>query len=160
MKNKNYIVRNRQTFVEKSTFAEMNDRVIANLLYKTKANDLHILVTVGTPVRAEDLYKVPVEIQIPMESLTLLQQGESFMGGFSVYVAVANKEGDMSDVARQTHQISVPLADYTKMNGKHYTYSLDLLMEPGPNKISVGVVDDVSNTTGFDRVPVIAADLR
>jgi hypothetical protein len=160
VKNRNYVVRNRQTFVEKSTFAEMNDRVVANLLYKTKANDLHILVTVGTPVRAEDLYKVPVEIQIPMESLTLLQQGERFMGGFSVYVAVANKEGDMSDVARQTHQISVPLADYTKIKGKHYTYSLDLLMEPGPNKISVGVVDDVSNTTGFDRVPVIAADLR
>ena len=63
-------------------------------------------------------------------------------------------------VARQTHQIRVPAADYTKINGKHYTYSLDLLMEPGPNKISVGVVDDVSNSTGFDRVPVIAADLR
>jgi VWFA-related protein len=160
VKNRSYLVRNRQTFVEKSTFAEMNDRVVANLLYKTKANDLHILVKVGTPVRAEDLYKVPVEIQIPMESLTLMPQGESYMGGFSVYVAVANKEGDMSDVARQTHQIRVPTADYTKIHGKHYTYSLDLLMEPGPNKISVGVVDDVSNTTGFDRVPVIAADLR
>ena len=138
----------------------MNDRVIANLLYKTKANDLHILVKVGSPVRTEDLYKVPVEIQIPMESLTLLPQGESFMGGFSVYVAVANKDGDMSDVARQSHQIRVPGTDYGTIKGKHYTYSLDLLMEPGPNKISVGVVDDVSNTTGFDRVPVIAADLR
>jgi VWFA-related protein len=160
VKNRNYYVRNRQTFVEKSTFAEMNDRVIANLLYRTKANDLHILVKVGSPARAEDLYKVPVEIQIPMESLTLLPQGESYMGGFSVYVAVANKDGDMSDVARQTHQIRVPGTDYPKIKGKYYTYSLDLLMEPGPNKISVGVVDDVSNTTGFDRVPVIAADLR
>ena len=160
IKNKNYIVRNRQTFVEKSTFAEMNDRVIANLLYKTKANELSILVKVGSPVRADDLFKVPVEIQIPMESLTLLPQGESYMGGFSVYVAVANKDGDMSDVARQSHQVRVPSSDYGKIKGKYYTYSLDLLMEPGPGKISVGVVDDVSNTTGFDRVPVIAADLR
>jgi VWFA-related protein len=161
VKNKNYTVRNRQTFVEKSTFAEMNDRVIANLLYKTKANDLHIVVKVGKPERSDDLFKVPVEIQIPMESLTLLPQGESvYMGGFSVYVAVANKEGDMSDVARQSHQIRVPASDYKTIRGKYYTYSLDLLMEPGPNKISVGVVDDVSNTTGFDRTPVIAADLR
>ena len=160
VKNRNFVVRNRQTFVEKSTFAEMNDRVIANLLYKTKANDLNILVRVGSPVRAEDLFKVPVEIQIPMESLTLLPQGESYMGGFSVYVAVANKDGDMSDVARQSHQIRVPSSDYGKIKGKYYTYSLDLLMEPGPGKISVGVVDDVANTTGFDRVPVIAADLR
>jgi len=160
VKNRNYIVRNRQTFVEKSTFAEMSDRVIANLLYKTKANDLHIIVKVGTAVAAEDLFRVPVEVRIPMESLTLLPQGESYMGGFSVYVAVANKEGDMSDVARQTHQIRVPNTDYEKIKGKYYTYALDLLMEPGQNKVSVGVVDDVSNTTGFDRVPVIAADLR
>ena len=160
VKNRNYIIRNRQTFVEKSTFAEMSDRVIANLLYKTKANDLHIIVKVGTPVAAQDLFRLPVEIQIPMESLTLLPQGESYMGGFSVYVAVANKDGDMSDVARQTHQIRVPGTDYGKIKGKYYTYALDLLMEPGPNKISVGVVDEVSNTTGFDRVPVIAADLR
>src|SRR5216683_5528194 len=160
VKNRSYLVRNRQTFVEKSPFAEMNDRVIANLLYRTKANDLKILVKVGSPARSEDLYKVPIEVQIPMESLTLLPQGESYMGGFSVYVAVANKDGDMSDVARQTHQIRVPTADYTKIHGKHYTYSLDLLMEPGPNKISVGVVDDVSNVTGFDRQQVIAQDLR
>src|SRR2546430_8268863 len=108
----------------------MNDRVIANLLYKTKANDLHILVKTGTPVAADDLFRVPVEVQIPMESLTLLPQGESYMGGFSVYVAVANKDGDMSDVARQTHQIRVPNTDYGKIKGKHYTYALDLLMEP------------------------------
>ena len=160
LKNRNYIVRSRQTFVEKSTYAEMNDRVIANLLYKVKANDLKILVKTGTPVAAEDLFRVPVEIHIPMESLTLLPQGESYMGGFSVYCAVANKDGDMSDVARQTHQIRVPNSDYPKIKGKYYAYSLDLLMEPGPNKISIGVVDDVSNITGFDRVPINAADLR
>jgi len=160
VKNRNYLVRNRQTFVEKSPFAEMNDRVIANLLYRTKANDLKILVKVGSPARSEDLYKVPIEVQIPMESLTLLPQGESYMGGFSVYVAVANKDGDMSDVARQTHQIRVAGSDFPKIKGKYYAYALDLLMEPGPNKISVGVMDEVSNSTGFDRVPVIAADLR
>ncbi len=160
VKNRNYIVRSRQTFVEKSTYAEMNDRVIANLLYKTKANDLHILVKTGTPVAQDELFKVPVEIQIPMESLTLLPQGEAYMGGFSVYVAVANKEGDMSDVNRQSHQIRVPADDYKHIKGKYYAYTIDMLMEPGPNRISIGVVDDVSNVTGFDRVPINAADLR
>ncbi len=160
IKNRSYIVRNRQTFVEKSTFAEMNDRVIANLLYKVKANDLNILVKAGTPVASDDLFRVPVEIHIPMEKLTLLPQGEAYMGGFSVYVAVANKLGDMSDVNRQTHQIRVPNSDYSKIKGKYYAYSLDLVMEPGPNRISIGVVDDVSNVTGFDRIPINAADLR
>lgn len=160
VKNKNYVVRSRRSFVEKSTYAEMSDRVIANLLYKTKANDLHVVVKVGQPQASDELYKVPVEVQIPMESLTLLPQGEEYMGGFTLFVVVGNKDGDMSDVAQKSHQIRVPAADYAKIKGKYYAYALDLMMEPGLNKISVGVVDDVSNTSGFDRQQVIAQDLR
>jgi VWFA-related protein len=158
--NKNLTVRSRQTFVEKSTFAEMSDRVIANLLYKVKANDLKIRVKTNSPVPQEDLYRVPVEIQIPMESLTLLPQGEVYTGGFSVYLAVANKDGDLSDVSRKTHQVHVPQAQMKNLAGKYYTFAVDLLMEKGVNRISVGVVDDVSNETGFERTQVIAQDLR
>ena len=162
VKNKNYIARSRQTFVEKSTYAEMNDKVIANLLYRTKQNDLKILVRTGAPAAAdEDLYKVPLDIQIPMDSLTLLQQGEGdYIGGFDVYVAVANKDGDMSDVSRKSHQLRVPVTDMERAKGKYYTYSVDLLMEKGLNKISVGVVDNISNVNGFAREQVIAQDLR
>jgi hypothetical protein len=146
--------------VEKSTFQEMSDRVIANLLYKTKANDLGIRVKVNSPIPADDLFKVPVEIHIPVDNLTLIQQGEAYMGGFSVYVVVGNKDSDMSDVARKTHQLTIPAADFTKSKGKYYTYTLDLMCEPGLNKISVGVVDDVSNISGFDKQQVVARDLR
>ena len=153
-------VRNRQTFVEKSTFAEMNDRVIANLLYRSKANDLKIAVKINTPVAADEMFRVPIEVQVPMDSLTLLPQGEAYLGGFTVYVGVANKDGDMSDVSHRTATIRVPLNEMARTKGKYYTYVLDLVMEPGVNKVSVGVVDDVSNMTGFDRQQVIAQDLR
>jgi VWFA-related protein len=158
---KGYTVRSRQSFVEKSTFAEMNDRVIANLLYRTKANDLKIAVRSSSPVPQDGgLFKVPVEIQIPMDSMTFLPQGDVYAGGFTVYVAVANKEGDMSDVSHKQHQITVKNAEMEKAKGKYYTYQLTLLMEPGLNKISVGVVDDVSNVTGFAKDQVIAQDMR
>lgn len=160
VKNKNYVVRSRQSFVEKSTYAEMTDRVIANLLYKSKANDLNVRVKINTPIPSDDLFRVPVEIQIPMESLTLLPQGETYMGGFTIYVAVANKDNDMSDVAQKQQQLRVPAADMQKTKGKYYTYAMDLLMEGGVNRVSIGVVDDVSNVTGFDRQQVIAKDLR
>ncbi|MBV8516482.1 MAG: VWA domain-containing protein [Acidobacteria bacterium] len=158
--HKDYTVRNRQTFVEKSVFAEMSDRVIANLLYSTKDNDLKLLARVGRPRPTDDgLYKVPVDVQIPMDSLTFVPQGTTeFAGGFDLYVAVANKNNDMSDVARKTHQIHVPAADMKSTSGKYYTYSLELLMEKGLNKISIGVIDSVSNTTGFRREQIIAQD--
>jgi len=162
-KNRAYQVRSRQTFVEKSTYSEMSDRVVANLLYRTKANQLSILLKTNPPIPTddEDLVRVPVEVQIPMESLTFLPQGESdYVGGFDVYVVVANKDGDMSDVQRKSHQIHVPTADMAKTKGKFYTYTLDLLMEKGLNKISVGVVDVITNESGFASQQVLAKDLR
>ena len=158
VKNKDYRARARMTFVEKSVFAEMGDRVIANLLYRSKSNDLSILARIGSPVPVEDGYfRVPVDIQIPMESLTMLPQGEAeYAGGFDVYVVVANKDNDMSDVARKSHQIRIPADQIKKINGKFYTYSLELICERGLNKISLGVVDQISNVTGFAREQIIA----
>lgn len=160
--NKGYIVRNRQTFVEKSTYAEMSDRVIANLLYRTKSNQLGILARVGTPRPSNDgLFVVPVDVQIPMNKLTLLPQGETEnVGAFEVFVAVADKDGDMSDVARKSHQLRVSSEDMKSIDGKYYTYTLDLLMARGLNKISIGVVDSISNEYGFAREQIIAQDLR
>ena len=157
-----YIVRSRQTFVEKSMFAEMSDRVIANLHYRGRDNDLGILVRTGRPVAVQDgLFQVPVEIQIPMDNLTFLPQGENeLVGGFDVFLAVADKNGDMSDVARKTHQVRVAAAEADNTKGKYYAYSLDLVMEKGLNKISIGVVDQISNVSGFSREQVIAQDLR
>jgi VWFA-related protein len=156
-----YTIRSRQTFVEKSTFAEMNDRVIANLLYQSHANDLKIQTKAGQPQpQDEDTFRVPVEVQIPMDSLTLLPQGDEYAGGFDLFVVVSNKDGDMSDVARKTQQIHVPAAEQAKIHGKYYTYSMELIMEPGPGKISVGVIDQVSNETGFANIPVLVKDLR
>jgi VWFA-related protein len=162
VKNKDYRVRNRQTFVEKSMFAEMSDRVVANLLYRGKDNDLAILGRIGSPTPVDDgLFRIPIDVQIPMESLTLMPQGESdFVGGFDIYVVVANKDNDMSDVARKQHQIRIPKSDMPKTKGKFYTYTLELLVERGLNKISIGVVDQISNTTGFAREQIIAQDMR
>lgn len=161
-KNKNYVVRNRQTFVEKSMYAEMGDRVVANLLYRTKENNLNILVRLGTPRPTENgLYQVPLEIQIPMDSLSIMPQGDAgFAGGFDVYVVVADKNNDMSDISRKQHQIHLTPEEMKRISGRYYAYSLDLLVEKGLNRISVGVVDQVSSTSGFALEQIIARDLR
>ena len=161
LKNKNFVVRSRRSFVEKSVETEMSDRVIANLFYEGKANDLKIFLTTKQPIPTEDgLFKVPVEVHIPMESLSLIPTGEIFSGGFTVFVGAANKDGDMSDIQQQNHSIKIPVAEMQKLEGKHYTYALELIMEKGRNRISVGVVDAVSTLMGFERQDVLAADLR
>jgi len=161
MKNRAYIARARQSFVEKSIPSEMIDKVRANLFYDNKINDMKIFLTTGQPVMTEEAtFKVPVEVHIPMESLSLIPTGETVSGGFTVFVGAANKNGDMSDIQQQNHSIQIPAAELKKLEGKHYTYALELIMEKGRNRISVGVVDSVSNLMGFERQEVLAADLR
>ena len=46
------------------------------------------------------------------------------------------------------------------ITGEPFSEAAQVFTEPGPNRISIGVIDEVSNTTGFDRVPINAADLR
>ena len=161
-KNRDYRVRSRKTFVEKSVYAEMSDKVVASLLYRVKDNDLSILARVGRPVPVDDgLFRVSIDIQIPMESLTLIPQGDvEHIGGFDVYVVVANEHNDMSDVARKSHQVRVPANQMQNIKAKFYTYTLELLIERGLNKISLGVVDQVSNVSGFAREQIIAKDMR
>lgn len=158
VKNRDYRVRARQTFVEKSVYAEMSDRVVASLLYRVKDNDLGILARIGRSTPMEDgFFKIPVDIQIPLDKLTLLPQGDNeYFGGFDIYLVVANKDNDMSDVARKSHQVRIPAAEMKNIAGKYYTYTLELLVERGLNKISLGVVDQISNISGFAREQKIA----
>jgi VWFA-related protein len=158
LKNREYRVRARQTFVEKSLHTEMGDRVVANLLYRVKDNDLGILARIGAPVPVDDgLFRVAVDVQIPMTALTFLPQAETeYAGGFDVYVVVGNKDNDMSDVARKSHQVRLTAEQMKTIQNKYYTYTLELLIEKGLNRISVGVVDQISNSTGFAREQIIA----
>ena len=73
---------------------------------------------------------------------------------------LAGSIADMRRVLRDTERNLAIEEDFPKIKGKYYTYVLDLLMERGVNRVSIGVVDDISNSTGFDRQQVIAQDLR
>ena len=63
------------------------------------------------------------------------------------------KEMDAYIAVRGSHNITemsdVPADKMKTLDGKYYTYTLDMLMERGLNKISLGVVDKLSNITSF-----------
>lgn len=160
-RNPQYVVRSRRSFVEKSVGSEMSDKVIANLFYEGTSNDLGINVRTGRPARQENgLFLVPLEILIPMENLAILPRGEIHAGSFTMYVVVSNNDRDMSEVKTQQQAVHVPASEIGSLGGKHFTYAVDLQMEPGRGRISVGILDDVTNATGFRIQDILVRDLR
>jgi hypothetical protein len=160
-KNKNYTVRSRKSFVEKSLYTEISDKVIANVFYDSNQNDLGIMVITGQARAAGDeRFTLPMEIRIPMDNLAFIPTAAGLRGGFSVFIVTADDNGDMSDVQQQQHPLTLTEEEQKASKGKFYTYSIDLLMRKGRNRISVAVVDDATKQIGYATREVLATDLR
>lgn len=160
-KNKNYTVRSRKSFVEKSLYTEISDKVIANVFYDSNENDLGIVVLTGQ-VRAagDDRFTLPLEIRVPMDNLAFIPTAAGMRGGFSVFIVVADDNGDMSDVQQKNHPLTLTEEQVKETKGKFYTYTMDLLMRKGRNRISVALVDDATKQIGYATREVLGADLR
>jgi len=147
--------RARQTFTPKNADDEMNDRVIANVMHHGAAGEWPVRLSAQTPEKNGDLYKVPVTVELDPK-ITLLPQDQKLVGAFTLYIVVGTKEGAMSKVTKATRKIEVPPAAEADFRSKPMKYTLMLSVRPGDNIISVGVADQISNATGFDRVDVVA----
>jgi VWFA-related protein len=148
-------VRARQTFTPKSPEQEMNDRVIANVLHHGASGEWPVRLTAQTPEKNGDLFKLPITIEMDPK-VTLLPQEEKVVGGFVLYIVVGTHEGAMSKVTRSARKIEMPPARESEFRAKPMTYTLMLSVRPGENIVSVGVVDQISNVTGFARADVVA----
>jgi len=73
---------------------------------------------------------------------------------------VADDNGDMSDIQQVNQPITLAPGEMAGTKGKIYTYSVDLLMAKGRNRISVAVMDEASKQTGYATQEVLARDLR
>lgn len=161
-KNRQYRVRSKRTFVEKSIGTEMSDKVTAKLFFQSEENDLGIVLRTDRPRQVDrDIFVVPLEIHIPIDKLTLLPQGTAQnRGAFSLWLVAADEQGDMSDITTQAHTIDLTDEQLDAMRGRHYRYQVELRMRGGRNTISVGVLDDISKVKGFRTQSVLVRNLN
>ena len=134
--------------------AEISSRVIANHLLKPDTNDLGIVVQAATPVSEGEKRRVALKVMIPIKNLKFVQEGSEVTGGFSVYIATGDRLGHASSVIKQTKQLRWPAAALQAAGDKQLTFAVDVVLEPGRTQISVGVLDDRSKATGYDRVSI------
>jgi len=139
-------IRTRTTYYAKTTREQMIDRVVAMLYYDGGPGDMEIRI-VSRPAKkiGRGRYSVPIDVEIPSASLTLLPTEEKLAGKFTVFVGVSDGKGGISRIEQKSQSVSVPLADAAKLDGKYFTYSMDLTMGKGENLVAVAVLDDVTN---------------
>ena len=90
---------------------------------------------------------VPVTVTIPIDKLTLIPDGADLTGRFALYAAFLRSDGAVSKVSQQPQAFRFP-ADSLKKR-KDLKVNLDVKADTRTNVLSVGVMDEMSKTTGF-----------
>ena len=155
MKNPEYRFRARETYLPNapSTEDEMSRRVTANLYNADPHNTWQVDLRAGKPEKDGDQYKVPFELSFT-PTITLVPQDDNLLGNFTVYVVVGS-DGRTSKVLKNSHPVKVPVDAEDDFRTKPMTYKAVILMTPGENTLSVGIVDQNSNNSGFAHVKVV-----
>ncbi|MFL6245054.1 MAG: VWA domain-containing protein [Thermoanaerobaculia bacterium] len=156
-KNREYKVRSRREYVEKTDVTRMQDRVVANLYRPDGGGSIPVHVELGKIDKiGHNRWSIPVRINLPLKALSLGPDGR---GSFSVFVATGGMIGIMSDVQQRTQTFST--ADFTP-GQEHVTYELTLTFNEATTVISVGVMDAGSKDFGLKTVdlPAFRAEER
>jgi len=145
VKRKGVTVRCREGYRDKSIESRMSDGTLAALQFPFQANPVGLTLEFGRPAERKDgLFLVPISVKIPLGKLTLVprEQGNS-SAKVRLFIGAIDPDGRTSEVQQVPVPINVPAAEVSKLGGKHFLYTLSLLMRSGDQKVAIGMRDDV-----------------
>lgn len=145
-------VRYRRSVFYRSLQVEMSDRVIANHLRKPEsiANALGIVLQPAPAVAGREDRSQDMLVIIPVDRLTLLPDDQgNRIGGFSVFTSTGDGNARASGAHMQSQEIRWPAEQAAQMKGRMIAFVVRLPSARKPGQVSVGVVDQVSQTQGF-----------
>jgi VWFA-related protein len=157
VKRKGLTVRHREGYRDKSVETRMSDGTLAALQFPFQTNPIGLTIEFGRPSERKDgLYLVPISVRIPLGKLALLPRLEDSQARVRLFIGAMDPDGGTSEVQQVSVPIKVAAADVAKLGGKHFLYTLSLLMRGGDQKVAIGLRDDVgaqeSYVTGELRV--------
>ena len=144
-------VRHRNGFRLLSQERRLEQGVLAALALGQEGDRFGLRPVVGRPAPADNgAYRVPLDIQIPLGEVTLVPNGERWLGRLLVAVQAMDEQGRTSPLVRsQTLELSIPDADHANAIEQHVTWSAELVMRPGRQRLVVGLADLLSGELGY-----------
>jgi VWFA-related protein len=150
---KDYRLRYRSRFVEKSLETRVQDEVISSLVFDIDDNPMGVDVVAGTPSAATgDRWLLPAVISFPLANVAMLPEGDDFVARVVLFVAARDRDGKQSDLVRQDHEVRVPADRYEEAKFKKFSISTQLLMESGVYKISVALLDPLTRQDSYRTI--------
>lgn len=156
--NRDYEVRSRTNFVQRSAEDKVKDELVASLFYPTQKNDMHAVVSIGNAKqKGRKRYLVPLEVQFPFSAMTFIRQGAQQVGGFQVFLVSADDPELTSDTTQKSQRVAIPIQKFERAKTQMCSYSVELLTSGRGGSVAVALRDEISGAVSMLKVPLPAA---
>ncbi|MGZ8848689.1 MAG: VWA domain-containing protein [Thermoanaerobaculia bacterium] len=148
-----YVVRFRRTFVDKSMATVMKDEVLANLFRPAGESSIDLRAQLGTPKKQKrGRYLVPLTVRVPLGSLAALPSDDGQTLSFSIFVTWSSDTHQAGEVTHQAKTMNIAAADVARARSSYYTFEFGVLVDGATDRLSIGVLDDISRERGFAEI--------
>lgn len=130
---------------------------IAALMYQTVDNPLGISAATGdatTQTGTDDARALPVELEIPIERLELIPNGDKHSGEVSIFVATKDGKGNPGKVQRVPFHINIPDEHLARAREDSARYTLPIVLRRNDRQVAIGVRDNISGVFSAVRLDV------
>ncbi len=134
-------VRSRQGFNDLSRSTEVSFMVESALLFDNLPGARPLEVRLGEPGKGKQP-KVPIEVVIPMDAITMLPERDHYVARLELRVAALDKSGDENEIAA----IPVVLEGPEPPPGSHATYETAIKLRREPHDLVIALYDPLSDT--------------
>lgn len=144
-------VRHRDGFRVQSLERRLEQGVMAALTMGQQGNRFGVRLVAGQPASNESgNLRVPVDVQIPLGKVTLVPDGDQWLGRVLVLVRSTDGDGGLSPMARsEPLEIRIPDSEYQQALEQHITWTVELVMRPGRQRLAIGLADLLGGQLGY-----------
>jgi len=131
---------------DKTADERMADQTLATLLHDVGDNPLEVRVEIGkeSPVKGKKSFVVPVLVKVPMARLVLIPQDKAHLGRLSIFIAVADGQGRLSEPQKIEVPVRIPNEELLTAMSQTAAYAAQIQMRPGAQKLAIGVRDELA----------------
>lgn len=138
-------VRHRKTHRDLSVWEQAANRTVAALWHQVDYNPGRVEVAFGRGSEVDkSSHRLPLLIRIPMDTVQLVHNGESYVGQLSVFLAAQGESGRVPPAQRARLPIRVSAERYLLAYENQLEFPLTLTVEPGSSRLAIGVWDETS----------------
>jgi len=147
---KAYEVNFKRSFLEKSSYSQAADSLIAKMMLPVEENPYNIVVEFVQPHPLEGgAYALPITVKIPFSRIALIPQGGKQVGELRFGFVSKDAHGDRSEVIWKTSTFNIPDEAWTALQAKDFQYKAELAIQPGPSLVGVAVINPTDGLQSF-----------